>query len=101
VSEPDLHVVTGAFGYSGKYIASLLLQQGRRVRTLTGHPNRPNSFGDRVEALPFHFDNPQELAANLRGAAALYNTYWVRFSRGRTTFDQAVANTAGLDSRRG
>ena len=98
----DSHVVTGAFGYSGKYIASLLLQQGRRVRTLTGHPNRPNPFGDRVEALPFHFDRPEVLAANLRGAAVLYNTYWVRFSRGRTTFDQAVANThAGLDSRRG
>jgi len=96
VSHSDLHVVTGAFGYSGKYIASLLLQQGQRVRTLTGHPNRPNPFGNRVEALPFHFDNPQELTANLRGAAALYNTYWVRFSRGRTTFDQAVANTRAL-----
>ena len=96
MSHSDLHVVTGAFGYSGKYIASLLLQQGRRVRTLTGHPNRPNPFGNRVEALPFHFDNPQELTANLRGAAALYNTYWVRFSRGRTTFDQAVANTRAL-----
>ena len=96
MSHSDLHVVTGAFGYSGKYIASLLLQQGQRVRTLTGHPNRPNPFGNRVEALPFHFDNPQELTANLRGAAALYNTYWVRFSRGRTTFDQAVANTRAL-----
>ena len=31
----ELHVVTGAFGYSGKYIATRLLAEGRRVRTLT------------------------------------------------------------------
>jgi NAD(P)-dependent dehydrogenase (short-subunit alcohol dehydrogenase family) len=39
-------VVTGAFGYTGKYIARRLLAAGRRVRTLTNHPNRDNPFGD-------------------------------------------------------
>jgi nucleoside-diphosphate-sugar epimerase len=31
VTPPDLHVVTGAFGYSGRYIATRLLDSGRRV----------------------------------------------------------------------
>jgi NADH dehydrogenase len=92
----DLHVVTGASGYSGRYIAGLLLERGHRVRTLTGHPDRPSPFGDRVEAVPFHFENRRELAASLRGAAVLYNTYWIRFSRGRRTFDKAVANSRTL-----
>ena len=29
----DLHVVTGAFGYSGRYMARRLLDVGQRVRT--------------------------------------------------------------------
>ena len=28
----------------------------------------------------------------MEGAGVLYNTYWVRFGRGRATFDQAVQN---------
>src|SRR5512142_2719841 len=94
--DPELHVVTGAFGYTGKYIAERLLAAGKRVRTITGHPNRPNPFGGKVEAAPFSFDEPDELARTLDGAAVLYNTYWVRFSYGGTTFDQAVANTKTL-----
>ena len=93
MSTPILDIVTGAFGYSGKYITRLLLEKGRRVRTLTGHPHRTNPFSDRVEAAPFSFDDPSALVANLRGAHTVYNTYWVRFSRGTVTFDRAVANT--------
>lgn len=92
----QLHVVTGALGYSGKYIARLLLERGQRVRTLTGHPDRPNPFGDRIEVARLDFGDPAALAANLRGAAVLYNTYWVRFDRGEATFDRAVANTRVL-----
>jgi NADH dehydrogenase len=43
-----LNVVTGAFSYTGKYIAQRLLSTGERVRTLTGRPNRENPFGDQV-----------------------------------------------------
>jgi GDP-D-mannose dehydratase len=50
--ETELNIVTGAFGFSGKYISRLLLEQGKRVKTLTGHPGRQNPFGDRVEAVP-------------------------------------------------
>ena len=89
----DLNVVTGAFGYTGKYITQKLLSMGKRVRTLTGHPNRPNPFGNQISVAPFHFDNPAELTRALRGAVTLYNTYWVRFPYGQVTYDKAVANT--------
>lgn len=89
MAEQQLHVVTGAFGYSGKYIATRLLQQGHRVRTLTQSLNRANPFGNRVEAQPFNFDNEAKLVESLRGATVFYNTYWVRFNY--TTFKHSVA----------
>jgi NADH dehydrogenase len=92
----DVHVVTGAFGYTGQHIARRLLEEGRRVRTLTAHPGRPNPFGDRVEAAPFHFDDPAALTEELRGAAVLYNTYWIRFEHGDATFARAIANSETL-----
>ena len=54
----EVHVVTGAFGYSGKYIARRLLDAGCEVRTLTNSPDRPNPFGPKVKVCPFHFDDP-------------------------------------------
>jgi len=62
------YVVTGAFGFSGKYIARRLLDQGYRVHVLTNSPGRANPFGDRVTASPFRFDDPGLLAAELDGA---------------------------------
>ncbi|HLF03698.1 MAG TPA: NAD-dependent epimerase/dehydratase family protein, partial [Dehalococcoidia bacterium] len=92
----SLNVVTGAFGYTGKYIARRLLAQGQSVRTLTGHPRLNDPLGSQVEVHPFNFDNPSALAESLRGATTLYNTYWIRFARGDMTFDRAVANTRTL-----
>ncbi len=89
----EIHAITGAFGYSGRYIAAELLQRGVQVITLTGHPDRPNPFGERVKAYPFHFEQPGKLTEALRGVHTLYNTYWVRFNYGETTFEKAVANT--------
>jgi len=96
MSRSDLHIVTGAFGYSGKAIARRLLDAGLRVRTLTNSPGRPHPFGDRVEAVPLDFDDPERLAASLQGAAVLYNTYWVRFNHQGFTHAEAVANTLRL-----
>jgi NADH dehydrogenase len=93
MAQRDVHIVTGAFGYSGRYIAGLLLEKGKRVRTLTGHPNRANPFGDQVEAVPFNFEDPKALAAALRGTSVLYNTYWIRFAHAQLNFEQAVANS--------
>lgn len=92
----DIHAVTGAFGYTGKYLAKRLLDGGHEVMTLTNSPDRPNEFGGRVKARPFDFDKPEKLIESLRGARVLYNTYWVRFNH--KTFKQAdaVANTKCL-----
>ncbi len=49
-----------------------------------------------MDAAPYNFDNPGELAKSLRGAAVLLNTYWVRFAHGQVDFDQAVKNTLTL-----
>lgn len=87
-------VVTGAFGYTGKYIAQRLLALGHRVKTLTRH--RPQGADPRLAVAPLDFANRDGLIHDLRGAALLFNTYWVRFPYGRTTFDQAVANTERL-----
>ncbi len=92
----ELNVVTGAFSYTGKYITQRLLSMGKRVRTLTGHPDRENPFGDQVAAFPFNFDRPSDLADSLRGATTFYNTYWIRFSYGQVTFDRAIENTKVL-----
>ncbi len=90
------HVVTGAFGYTGKYITERLLAAGVTVRTLTNSPNRANPFGDRVEVHPFHFDEPERLAASLEGVEVLYNTYWVRFNHRLFSHAEAVRNTLTL-----
>jgi len=89
-------VVTGAFGYIGKYIARHLLNAGRRVTTLTSRPLANSPFGNQVPALPLSFDQPAHLVDALRGTDTLYNTYWVRFERGAKTFARAIANTAIL-----
>ena len=91
-----IHAVTGAFGYSGRYVAELLLARGERVRTLTGHPDRPDPFGGKVEVAPLRFEDPAALRAALRGVSVLVNTYWVRFDHGETTFARAVASSRAL-----
>lgn len=92
----EFDIVTGAFGYSGKYIARRLLKMGRGVRTLTNHPDRTDPLRGAVEVAPLQFDNPLKLAESMRGATTLYNTYWVRFPRGEMTYERAVENTRVL-----
>jgi NADH dehydrogenase len=96
MSTQEKHCVTGAFGYSGKYIAAKLLQRGHRVITLTQSPNRPNPFHGAVTPHPFNFDNEAALAHTLTGVSVLYNTYWVRFNHATFQHADAVQNTKGL-----
>ena len=91
-----MHAVTGAFGYSGKYIAQRLLDRGYRVRTLTNSIHRQNPFGDKVEAHPFNFNNSEKLTDSLKGVSVLYNTYWVRYNYNTFTFSAALRNTLTL-----
>ncbi len=91
-----LNVVTGANGFTGKYITRILLGEGKTVKNFTNHPNRPDPFDGKVKAVSYNFDNPSLMVEELRGVHTVYNTYWVRFNYGLTTFGQAVANVQNL-----
>jgi NADH dehydrogenase len=95
-AQDETVVITGAFSYTGKYATRILLDRGYRVRTLTNHPERADFFGDKVQVFPYSFENPERLAETLGGASTLMNTYWVRFPRGKSTFETAVQNTRTL-----
>ncbi len=96
MTSPQTHVVTGAFGYTGKYIAQRLLDAGHAVRTLTNSPQRTNPFGSGVAVHPYNFDDPPKLVAALQGATVLHNTYWVRFTHKLFKQADAVDNTLTL-----
>jgi uncharacterized protein YbjT (DUF2867 family) len=87
-----LNIVTGAFSFSGGYIAARLLAMGERVRTLTNHPRGGAAF----EVAPLDFRNPEQLVRSMTGAAVLYNTYWVRFAQGAINHQMAVDNTGAM-----
>jgi NADH dehydrogenase len=91
-----MDAVTGAFGYTGAAIARKLIASGRRVRTLTAHPNREDELAGTIEIAPLDFGNQEELKRSLTGIETLYNTYWVRFPHGPETFEGGVANSAKL-----
>lgn len=90
------YAVTGAYGYSGKYITHRLLNEGHYVMTLTNSPDRQNPFGGLVKACPFSFENSDMLAKSLEGIDVLINTYWVRFNHSLFKQSDAVANTQTL-----
>ena len=93
---PDSAVVTGTFSYTGGYVARRLIDQGVSVRTLSRHPDSRNDFGGLVQAAPLDFSDPEGLRRWMQGAGVFYNTYWIRFPHGQTTFDHAVENSRTL-----
>ncbi len=96
MSDTGLDLVTGAFSYSGSAIAERLLDSGREVRTITFHPERAHPLQSRIRATRYRFDDPVSLARSLEGVTTLYNTYWVRFDHGQTTFANAISNSRAL-----
>lgn len=88
-------VVTGAFSFSGRYIAQRLLAAGKEVVTLTSRLGTADPLAARIEAHRLDFARPDELARAMTGADVLYNTYWSRFGR-ENDFDGLVANTTLL-----
>ena len=86
-------VVTGAFSFTGRFIARRLQAQERRLKTLTNHPQRNGAEDITAEVAPLQFTDREALVESLRGADVLYNTYWVRFRHGKVRFGDAVANT--------
>ena len=87
------HTVTGATGYTGRYITQLLLDEGHRVQSITGHPDRHNPFGEQVPLHPFNFEQPELLEQTLAGTDTLFNTYWIRVNYRDRTHEQCVEQT--------
>jgi NADH dehydrogenase len=83
-------VVTGAFSYTGRWVADRLLAAEREVLTLSRTPAPPES---QIRSAPLQFADEDALARALDGADVVYNTYWIRFERGASTFARTVANT--------
>ena len=94
--EGGFDVVTGAFSFTGRFIARRLLSQERRIRTLTNHPQRATDEDSTIDVAPLQFTDRAALVESLRGADVLYNTYWVRFRHGRVGFGDGLANTRTL-----
>ena len=94
-NDTGVDMVTGAFSYSGRAIASALQANGRRVRTLTGHPQHA-PMDSPIAVHPLDFDDPAQLARSLQGVTTLYNTYWVRFAHDRTDHERAAINSHTL-----
>ena len=92
----NIDVVTGAFSYSGRFIAAQLLERGRGVRTLTNHPRPDHQLASRIPTYPLDFSDDAALVTALTGTDTLYNTYWVRAPHGGLTHIGAVENTKRL-----
>jgi uncharacterized protein YbjT (DUF2867 family) len=90
--------VTGAFSYSGQYIARAFLKRGWEVITLTRNPDRPHALNNKIKAYALDFSKPQELQERLRGIDTFVNTYWVRYNYPGSSFEQAVENSRILIS---
>jgi NADH dehydrogenase len=91
-----LDVVTGAFSFTGRAIAEELLDRGRKVRTLTRRDAPGDPLAARIERAELQFRDDEALRRALEGIDTLFNTYWVRFAHGETTFARAVENTRVL-----
>jgi NADH dehydrogenase len=92
----ELHVVTGAFGYTGRHLAKQLLAEGHKVRTLTNSRPVKDPFCGAIDVAPLAFDDQAQLVSSLAGAKVLYNTYWVRFNHRWFSHAAAVENTKRL-----
>lgn len=88
-----MDAVTGAFSYTGRWIAERLLSLGREVMTLS---RSPAPAGSPIRSAPLQFGDPDALSQSLAGVDTLYNTYWIRFEHGSATFPAAVENTRVL-----
>jgi len=91
-----IHAITGAFGYSGRYIARRLIQADKTVCTLTNSLDRTGEFQGQIQIFPLSFDDTQRLTESLQDVSVLYNTYWVRFNHRNFKHSLAVENTLKL-----
>lgn len=86
--------VTGALGYSGRYIASLALKKKMTVLGLTNSMDKPNP--DYLDLASLSWDREESLVEALSSCEVLINTYWVRFNHKSFCHEEAVENTKRL-----
>ena len=68
MADSGLAVVTGAFSYTGGYVARRLIDQGVGVRTLSRRPAGRNPLGGLVEMAPMDFSDPDGLRRAMEGS---------------------------------
>ena len=90
-----LDAVTGAFSFTGRAIAGRLLSEGRAVVTMVRRHGAPDA-DSRIRTAIVTLDDPAALVDALRGVDTLYNTHWIRFARGKVSFDLATDRTLRL-----
>ena len=88
--------VTGATSYTGRFIAERLVEKGRTVVDLTRSPRVPHPLGEAVTSAALDFGDQAGLAQALAGVDTLYNTFWIRFERGHTTYPWAIERSRTL-----
>ena len=93
---PTADVVTGAFSYTGSFIARRLIAAGHQVRTLTNNPSPPPDLREKVASAPLDFEDADNLVRFMRGADTLYNTYWIHSNYGADAFGAAVHRSKKL-----
>lgn len=64
--------------------------------TLARRVNDADPIASRLAIHPLDFTAPDRLAEALSGVDTLYNTYWIRFPRGASTFERAVEQSSTL-----
>src|SRR5207248_5499600 len=77
-------VVTGAFSYTGSFIARRLLAAGHQLRTLTNKPRPPTDLAGKIVSAPLDFEDVDGMVRLMRGADTVYNTYWIHSNYGAT-----------------
>jgi NADH dehydrogenase len=90
-----LDAVTGAYSFTGRAIAGRLLSEGRDVVTLVRRHGAPDA-DSRIRTTIVTLDDPAALVDALRGVDTLYNTHWIRFARGKVSFELAIQRTQRL-----
>src|SRR5438067_234638 len=89
-------VVTGAFSYTGSFIARRLLAAGHQLRTLTNNPRPPADLAGKIVSAPLDFGDVDGMVRLMRGADTVYNTYWIHSNYGADAFDGAVRRSKVL-----
>lgn len=90
------NLVTGSFSFSGKFITNELLKTGERVETFTNHPVTTNPNYSKITIKQYVFNDFNALVENFKGVDTFFNSYWIRFPYGSTSWMDAIRYSKDL-----